>query len=64
MKYDIIEVHKTAINPGDTIMWHDGSLKTVCRGNITHDSFMGLCLFGDNFMLGYQKVKKVINLKL
>lgn len=63
MKYDIKEVHKSEIVAGDVILWHDGSLKTVCRENITHDSFMGLCLFGDSFMLGYQKVKKVINLK-
>lgn len=63
MKYGIKEVHKREIRVGDTILWHDGSLKTVCRENITHSNFMGICLFGDSFRLGYQKVKKVINLK-
>jgi len=63
MKYGIKEVHKSKIRVGDVILWHDGSLKTVCRENITHSNFMGICLFGDSFRLGYQKVKKVINLK-
>lgn len=63
MKYDIKEVHKSEIKVGDVILWHDGSFKTVCRENITHCNFMGLCLFGDSFQLGYKNVKKVINLK-
>ena len=62
---DIKEVHKNDIRPGDTIMWHDGRIRTVCRSNITYDRFLGgQSLFGDSFLGGHQMVKKVFNLKI
>lgn len=56
-------VNKEDIQIGDTILCKDGILRTVCRNNITNVGFMGLCLFGDSYRVGYEKVKKVINLK-
>ena len=63
MNYDIQLTNKEDIKIGDTVLCNDGNLRTVCRNNITNDSFMGLCIFGDCYRLGYEKVKKVINLK-
>lgn len=62
MSYDIQLVNKEVIEVGDTILCNDGKLRTVCRNNITR-GFMGLCLFGDSYKLGSEKVKKVVNLK-
>lgn len=63
MTYDIQLVHKDDIEIGDVIICADGKMRTVCRNNIKYDSFMGLSIFGDTYRLGYEKVKKVINLK-
>lgn len=60
MNYDIKLVDKEDINVGDAIICEDGIMRTVSRNNITRDSFMGLCIFGSSYKLGYQKVKKVI----
>ena len=55
--FDFIEVHKSAIKHGDTII-HNGEEKTVCDNNITRSDFMGLCIFGDSYHCGYKKVLK------
>jgi uncharacterized Zn-binding protein involved in type VI secretion len=60
--YDVLNVHKQCIKPGDTIL-HNGNLLTVCKNDITKSAFMGISLFGDNYKCGYQTVKKVINLR-
>jgi len=62
MNYEIQLTHKENIRIGDTVLCNDEKLRTVCRNNITR-GFMGLCLFGDSYQLGREKVKKVINLK-
>lgn len=62
MSYDIQLTDKENIKIGDTILCNDGNIRTVCRNNITR-GFTGLCIFGDPYRLGLEKVKKVINLK-
>jgi hypothetical protein len=62
MSYDIQLTNKEDIKIGDTILCDDGKIRTVCRNNVTH-GFTGLCLFGNPYRLGLEKVKKVINLK-
>lgn len=56
----IVEVHISQIRAGDTILHLDGEIRTVCRNNITWDSFMGTRLFGDNYRSGTIPVKKLI----
>lgn len=63
MSYNIKLVYKEDIRIGDIIMCNDGNMRTVCKNNITHDGFMGVCIFGDSYQLGYNKVKKVVDLK-
>lgn len=53
------QVHISTIKAGDTVL-HNGHEKTVCRNNLTRDSFMGQCLFGDSYRLGRKPVTKVI----
>lgn len=60
MSYDIQLIDKEDIKIGDIILCNDGEIRTVCKNNITN-GFMGLCLFGDSYRLGIEKVKKVIN---
>ena len=60
MSYDTQLVHKNDIRVGDTILCKDGNLRTVCKNNIKYDSFMGLSIFGDSYMLGYEKVQKAV----
>lgn len=55
-----VNVHISEIRPGDTILHTDGVVRTVCRKNITRDSFMGISLFGDSYRLGTLPVKKLI----
>ena len=62
MKYDIVLTDKEEIKSGDTILCEDGEIRTVCNSNITI-GFTGMCIFGNSYKLGYEKVKKVINLK-
>lgn len=57
--YDIQLVDKEDIKIGDTILCKDGNLRTVCVNNISY-GFMGLCLFGDSYRLGQERVNKVI----
>ena len=52
-------VNINTIKPGDTVRYN-GDLRTVCRGDIKRDSFMGITLFGDCFRLGNQPVERVI----
>lgn len=55
-----VEVHISQIRPGDTILHTDGQARTVCRKDITRDSFMGISLFGDSYRLGTIPVKKLL----
>nr|DAV45517.1 MAG TPA: hypothetical protein [Caudoviricetes sp.] len=61
---DIEEVNKTAINVGDTILSDNGITKTICREDITLDSFVGRCICGDSYKLGQKLVKRVKSLKM
>lgn len=61
---DIEEVHKNAINAGDTILSDNGVTKTICRENITLNSFVGRCICGDCYRLGKRLVKRVHALKM
>ena len=54
-----VEVHISEIRPGDTILHTYGKVRTVCRNNIKHNSFMGISLFGDSYRLGTIPVKKL-----
>lgn len=55
-------VDKEDIKIGDTILCDDEKIRTVCKNNIKR-GFTGLCIFGNPYKLGHEKVKKVINLK-
>lgn len=59
MIYQIKLADKTEIKAGDTILCDDGNIRTVCKTDFT-TGFMGLCIFGNSYKLGYEKVKKVI----
>jgi len=61
---DIEEVHKTAINAGDTILLDSGVTRTICAENITLNSFLGRCICGDCYRLGKRLVKRVKSLKM
>lgn len=54
-----IEVNIDSIKSGDTIL-HGGELKTVSKGDIKQDLFMGRTLYGDSYQLGRKPVKKVL----
>ena len=56
----IVEVHASTISIGDTIICNDGFERTVGKGNIKRDRFMGTSIFGDTYRLGRLPVKKVI----
>ena len=56
----IVEVHTSTISIGDTIICNDGFERTIGKGNIKRDSFMGVSIFGDTYLLGRLPVKKVI----
>jgi len=56
----IVEVHISTISIGDTIICNDGFERTISEGNIKKDSFLGISIFGDTYMLGRVPVKKVI----
>jgi len=62
MSYEIILTDKEEIKSGDTILCEDGNIRTVCNNNIKR-GFTGICIFGDPYRLGLEKVKKVIDLK-
>ena len=52
------EVHISQIHIGDTIK-HYGTLYTVGKNDLSYDSFMGICLRGDNYRGGTKKVIKI-----
>ena len=56
----IVEVHISTISIGDSIICNDGFERTVCKGNIKSNTFMGITIFGDSYKLGRLPVKKVI----
>jgi len=55
----IVSTHKDDIKAGDTILI-GGIPTTVCKKDITKDSFMGTSIFGDSYKLGHQKIEKVL----
>lgn len=57
--YDYKLVHKENIMPGDTIIW-ESYTTTVSRKDLRRNSFTGLTIFGSSYMLGLQKVVKII----
>ena len=60
-KRKILEVHISSISIGDTIICDsDGLERTVGKGNIKRDGFMGISIFGDTYRLGTILVKKVL----
>ena len=59
--FDILPTHRDYIMVGDQILCKDGQIRTVCSKDIRYDSFMETSIFGDTYMLGHEKVKKVIN---
>lgn len=61
---DIEEVYKTAIKAGDTILLDNGDTKTICANDITWDTFIGMCICGTSYRLGYKLVKRVRSLKI
>lgn len=61
---DVKEVHKADIKRGDTILSDNGVTKTICREDITLDSFVGRCICGDSYKLGQKLVKRVKSLKM
>jgi len=58
-KYKIEEVHISTIKSGDTIIFNDGKITTVCNNNIKR-GFFGITLFGDPYRSGTILVKKII----
>lgn len=56
--FKIEEVHISEIKSGDTIMHFDG-IRTVCNSNIKKGGFMGTSLFGDSYVSGRKKVKRL-----
>lgn len=59
MKYDIKFVHKIDIRVDHAILCEDERVRTVCKKDIT-TGFMGLCIFGNSYRRGQEKVKKAI----
>lgn len=57
--FELESVHKSKIMAGDTI-YHNGRLMTVCRCDISLDSFMGICIFGDSYKLGTANVTRAL----
>ena len=60
----IVEVHISTISIGDTIICNDGFERTIGKGNIKRDSFMGITILGDSYKMGMLSVKKVIYEKI
>lgn len=56
----IVEVHASTISIGDIIICNDGFERTIGKGNIKRDSFLGITIFGDNYKMGRIPVKKVV----
>ena len=56
----IVEVHISTISIGDSIICNDGFERTIGKGNIKRDSFMGTTILGDSYKMGHIPVKKVV----
>ena len=56
----IVEVHISTISIGDSIICNDGFERTITKGNIKKDTFLGITILGDSYRLGAMPVKKVI----
>lgn len=56
---DIVDAHVSTIKQGDTV-YHNGSLITVSRSDVSRVEFFGLTLFGDSYHLGHKPVKKAL----
>jgi hypothetical protein len=56
----IVEVHISTISIGDSIICNDGFERTIGKGNIKQNTFMGTAILGDSYRLGRLPVKKVI----
>lgn len=52
------------IKIGDRVIDNDNTTKTVSKGNLKYNEFMGSTLFGDCYKLGTQKVRKLIYKKV
>jgi len=53
------KIHISRIMPGDVVL-HNNKEMTVSKKDITRDSFMGICLFGDCYRIGKMLVTKVL----
>lgn len=60
----IVEVHISTISIGDSIICTDGFERTVGKGNIKRDGFMGISIFGDTYKLGILPIQKVLYQKV
>ena len=58
MKYKIELTHVNQIRVGDTVR-HGGKIRTVSGTDLSYDSCMGICLFGDSYKLGLKLVEYV-----
>lgn len=56
----IVEVHISTISIGDSIICNDGFERTIGKGNIKRDAFIGITILGDSYKLGRIPVKKVM----
>ena len=56
---EIEPVHVSLIRASDTV-FHEGKVRTVCKGNLKNDSFMGPTLFGDSYNIGRKPVYRLI----
>lgn len=56
---DIEKVHISLLRASDTV-FHEGKVRTVCKGNLKNDSFMGPTLFGDSYNLGRKPVLRLV----
>lgn len=57
--YSIEEKHIDEVKSGFIIMFQ-GKPHTVCESNISHCSFMGKSVFGDNYHGGQKKVEVAV----
>lgn len=56
---DIEKVHISLLQASDTV-FHEGKVRTVCKGNLKNDPFMGPTLFGDSYNLGRNPVHRLV----
>jgi hypothetical protein len=58
--YTTKDVHISTIQQGDIIISKDGFMRTICKTNLSYDSFMGHKINGDSYKFGHELVKKVM----